>query len=353
VFFDRNRLPEARAAIEEAIRLDSTDADQFSLLAGIHFRQSRWKEALAAAEQGLEFDSEHAGCVNLRAMAMVKLGRRAEAGVTIDAALARHPENAITHANQGWTLLHKGEPKKALEHFKEALRLDPENEWARLGIVEALKARNIVYAMMLKYFLWMSRFSVRGQWGIILGAYFGNRLLGAVAANNPAIAPWVLPLRVIYIVFALMTWLASPFFNLLLRMNRFGRLVLSREETIASNWFGLTLFCALNSFAGCLFFGFDSPWLIAACVFGFLLLPVGSIYKCDSGWPRTTMAAISIGMAVVGLASVAAFTAANYQPRASARQITETAEGLFGFFLIGAVGSTWAANILRGQTVRK
>src|SRR6185436_9021657 len=111
------------------------------------------------------------------------------------------PENAFTHANQGWTYLNKGEPKKALEHFRESLRLDPANEWARHGIVEALKARNIIYAVMLKYFLWMARLSRGARWGIILGGYFGIQLLASMARSNPAIAPWILPLRILYITF--------------------------------------------------------------------------------------------------------------------------------------------------------
>ncbi len=116
VLYDRNHHQEARAAIAEAIRLDPEDADYYSLLAGIHFDEKRWPEALNAAEQGLQFDPEHTGCTNLRAMAMVKLGRKAEAGATIDAALAKNPDNALTHANQGWTLREQGEPRKALEH---------------------------------------------------------------------------------------------------------------------------------------------------------------------------------------------------------------------------------------------
>ena len=55
-------------------------------------------------------------------------------------ALGRNPENAHTNANQGWSLLHGGQPGKALEHFREALRLDPDLEFARAGMVEALKA---------------------------------------------------------------------------------------------------------------------------------------------------------------------------------------------------------------------
>ena len=153
VLDDRRRYPEARTAIEEAIRLDAADADYFALLSNIEFQEYRWQDSLSAAEQGLLFDAEHIGCTNLRAMALVKLGRKAEAGVTIDAALAKNPDNSITHANQGWTLLEKGDPKKALEHFREALRLDPENEWARRGTVEALKARNNAHAQILPFVL--------------------------------------------------------------------------------------------------------------------------------------------------------------------------------------------------------
>src|ERR1051325_5957971 len=186
---ERHRNEEALVAINEALRLDSSDADYFAMLSNIHVDEKRWREALEAAERGLKLDSENIACTNLRAIALVKLGRKAEAGATIDAALSKNPDNAITHANQGWTLLERGEPKRALEHFREALRLDPQNEWARHGIVEALKARNIVYAVMLKYFFWMSRLSSRAQWAIILGGYFGNRLLAGIAAANPELAP--------------------------------------------------------------------------------------------------------------------------------------------------------------------
>jgi len=353
VLLDRNRVDEALPAIQEAIRLDPEDADYYSMLASIHSSERRWRDALSAAEQGLQFDSEHVGCTNLRAIAMVKLGRKAEAGTTIDAALARNPDSAVTHANQGWTLLEKGEPKKALEHFRESLRLDPENEWARQGIVEALKARNVVYALMLKYFLWMSRFSTRSQWLIILGAYVGNRMLGVLASSSPALAPWVLPLRILYVAFALMTWLASPFFNLLLRMNRFGRLVLSRQQTIASTWFGFFLSAALIALAGSILFGFNSPWFMATIVFGFLLLPVAAVYKCQAGWPRRIMAGIAISTALLGLASIALLAAASFQPKSNARATMSMGFAFFSTFLIGAIVSTWVTNILRSQRFKR
>jgi len=144
VAYARDQYEDALQAVQEAIRLDPSVADYRALLAGIHLDQRRWREGLAAAEAGLEQDPEHIGCANLRAMALVKLGRRTEAGQAIDTALARNPDSAFTHANQGWTFLEANDPQKALEHFREALRLDPENEWARQGIVEALKARHFI-----------------------------------------------------------------------------------------------------------------------------------------------------------------------------------------------------------------
>jgi tetratricopeptide (TPR) repeat protein len=341
VYYERNRFPEALAGVNEAIRLDPENADQYALLADIHLHEYRWREALNAAEQGLQFDPENVACTNIRAIAMVKLGRKDEAGRTIDAALAKHPENSLTHANQGWTLLHQGRPKEAAEHFREALRLDPQNEWARQGIIEALKARHFIYAWMLKYFLWMSRFSRRGQWGIILGGYFGNRLLGMLAQSNPDLKPWILPLQILYVVFALMTWLAYPFFNLLLRLNKFGRLVLSREQTIAANCFGLCLLVALVGLGGCVVRGFDSAWILVALVFGLLLVPVSAVFKCAAGWPRNTMAAFTIVMVLFSLVLLAMF----FTEMASEKTAINTLQG----FILCSVGSTWLANVLGMQ----
>lgn len=304
IYLDRRRLDEAEKAVDQAIQLDPHHADYFSLLAAIRFEQRRWQDALDAAETGLAVDPEHVGCNNMRAMALVKLGRRTEAGATMARTLARDPEDALSHANQGWTLLEQGDPKKAMEHFREALRLEPNLDWARRGIVEALKARNIIYRVMLWYFLWMAKLSRGAQWGIVIGGYVGYRLLSEVAHDNPEIAPFILPLLILYFVFAILTWTAYPLFNLLLRMSRFGRLALSDEQITASNWFGGCLLCALAALALAFVPGFAIS-LLAALVFGFLVLPLSAIFTCARGWPRTAMALYTVGLAGVGLGGVA------------------------------------------------
>ena len=343
VLNDRHRFGDAEKAVKEAISLEPEDADFHALLAQVRLNQRNWKGALEAAETGLQMDAEHVTCTNLRAMALVNLGRKEEAGVTIDSALAKDPENSVTHANQGWALLHAGDHKKALDHFRESLRLDPENEWARQGIIEALKAQNIIYAAMLKYFLWMSRLSEKMQWVVILGAIFGMRILRATAEQNPAIKPFVFPIQILYLVFVFLTWTADPLFNLLLRLNKFGRMVLNRKEIIASNWVGGFVAGAV----GCVIMalcGFPDFWLGAA-VFGFSVLPLSAIFKCQAGWPATTM------MAYTGIVFAAGFMAfaLGLLPAADGPVSRETKSifaMLLSVFFIGVIAAPWIANLL-------
>lgn len=241
VQWKRNRLSDAQASIMEAIRLEPWDAHYFNVLAGIEANRYRWQEALAAAEQGLACDPDHVGCNNLRAMALVNLGRKGEAGQSIDATLAKNPEDAVTHANQGWTLLHQQQPREAMKHFREALRLEPNLEWARLGIVEAMKARFFLYRWLLGFFLWLSRFSPKVQLALMLGLVFGRGLLANLLQAVPVLEPIAVPLSIAYLLFVWMTWTASSLFNLVLRLDPFGRLVLNASERLESTLVGVCL----------------------------------------------------------------------------------------------------------------
>lgn len=346
----RNREDEAGLAIQEAIRLEPTDADYHGMLAGIEFDRRRWQDALNAAERGLQFDPEHTGCNNLRAMALVKLGRKSEAGATIERTLARNPDDAFSHANQGWTLLEQGRRKEAMNHFRESLRLDPSNDWARAGLVEALKAGNPLYAVMLKYFLWMQKLPDGARWGIIVGGYFANRLMGGAARSNPDLAPWLLPLRILYVVFVVFTWLAYPIFNLMLFLHPIGRHALDREQRAQATWVGLCLGLALGSLGLWFASGRNDDYIIPALVFGLLAIPTAAIFSCQHGWPRLAMLAITLGLAIAGLTAVAMFGVVHPPKNSPGASL---AAGSLGLFLLGTFISQWVANWLSQQKPRR
>src|SRR5439155_8849364 len=138
-------------------------------------------------------------------------------------------------------------PRPALDHFREALRLEPGLEWARAGIVEALQARNFVYRWLLAWFLWMSRLTPQVQWGLVIGAFLGQRFIRQLADNNRDLAPFLWPLLYAYFGFVLLTWLAPSFFNLLLRLDRFGRYALSRDQVRGANLLAACLAVVLGS----------------------------------------------------------------------------------------------------------
>lgn len=238
VMRSRNRMIEARHAINEALRLEPTDADYFAVLAGIEAAEQLWHACLKAAETGLAHDAEHAHCSNFRAIALTKLGRRDEAGQTIQEELRRNPENAFSHANEGWRQLHARQPVQAMEHFREALRLEPNFEWARQGIIEAMKARFFIYRWMLSFFLWIGRFPPKVQLALMIGIPVGQRVLQSVLDSVPALKPLSLPLIIGYLTFVWMTWCSSALFELVLMTSRFGRLALNRSEKIRASLVG-------------------------------------------------------------------------------------------------------------------
>jgi tetratricopeptide (TPR) repeat protein len=315
VLLGRKRYDEARNAILEAIRLEPHDADYFGILANLELLKSRWHEALAAANQGLAIDPEHNVCTNMRAQALIKLGDRATAAATMGEALARRPDDALTHANQGWAMLHAGDPHKALEHFRESLRLEPDMEWARQGTLEALKARNFFYRWMLAWFLWMSRLSSGARWGMFVGGIIGQQMVDRWADNSPTLAPFLNILLYSYFAFVLMTWISSPFFNLLLRCDKFGKHVLSLDEMRGANVLAVCLIATLATLVAWLITG-GRLLFFTMLMFALLSLPASAIYSCNAGWPRRTMAGITIALlcGVLILLSAGMFTPATRPP---------------------------------------
>jgi Flp pilus assembly protein TadD len=238
---EADREKDALAAANAALALDPEDASVFVLRSSVHLARRAWSEALADAEAAIGLEPEHVHALNLRSIALTQLGRNEEAHQSGNFALHRAPENGMAHATKGWACLHEGDTAGAQDHFRESLRLQPDLEYARQGMLEALKARNPVYRGLLAYFLWMGRQSTRIQWAFILFTLFGLRVIRGLAASNPGLGLILWPVVVLCYAFIYLSWTAGPMFNLLLRFNRFGRLVLSRDERRGSTVFGLSL----------------------------------------------------------------------------------------------------------------
>jgi hypothetical protein len=146
-----------------------------------------------------------------------------------------------------------------------------------------------------------------------------------------------------------MTWLADPLFNLMLRLNRFGRLALSRRQTWASNVLGLLLLAAVTS----AIFGLAGggyPCYLLAVVFGLLTVPASGCFRLAPGWPTTVMVAgtcvlAAIGFTVAGLWFVIEKMAPD---DLGVLPLLDMARTLANVFLFGFLGSQFGYSYLRG-----
>lgn len=346
VYSERNRDKEALAAINEALRLDPEDADYCALKSSLYAGRSQWKSMLRWADAGLERDPEHVGCQNLRSMALGKLGESHQRGESLEAALTAAPDDAFTHANQGWMLLEQGAVSEAMDSFSEALRLDPHNEWARDGILASMKAKNPIYRGMLAYFIWMSRFPPRVQGGIVIGGLVGYNVVLRLQEARPQLSPVLLPLILLYLAFVFLSWTAEPLFNLLLFFDRRGRRVLSRQERWAAAALGLVLLLALAALPVVSEASFEG-W-VPVIAFVSLAIPVSTAGECPRGWPTWAMVGIASTLAALALLNLAAsylWLSAGPEGPAPTR--------LYWWVFLGSVLSTWVGNFLKAAQVRR
>lgn len=223
-------LSGAEDSTRRAIELEPWHSGLFGNLAAIKLAQYDWTAALAAADEGLALDPEDTVCLNNRASALTKLGRHEEAARTLESGLENNPEDSHSHANRGWSLLNERKPDEAIGHFREALRLDPESAWAREGLLEALRSRNWFYRRMLQFFLWMSRFPPRVQFGLLIGLWVLMQVLNGVAKRNERLAPFMDAVLFAYIAFVAASWFSTHIMNAILMTSRDGRLLLNRER---------------------------------------------------------------------------------------------------------------------------
>ena len=268
------QLDEAEQYTSQAIELDPYDADYFALLANIKLVRKQFEVALENANNALEIDAENLLALNIRSTALNKLNRSDESFETIEGALREDPNNAYTHANYGWGLLEKGDHKKALFHFKEALANNPSFEYAQHGILEAMKAKNPLYRLFLKYTFWMGNLTAKYQWAVLLGFYFGFRGLKVLARNNEALRPFLIPLLVVLALVAFSTWIMTPLSNLFLRFNKYGQLLLDKKQKISSSFVALSL--SVFIVAGIMYALLSDERMLALAAFGLaMMLPFG------------------------------------------------------------------------------
>ena len=240
-----DRPKQALVHAAEAKALDPEDTGPWAVEAFALLQRKRAAEALTAAENGLRLDGEDEPCLLARSQALHALGRGDEADAEARRLLELDPESDAAHANQGWTELRAGRPDAAKRAFAEALRLSPGNEWARSGMIEAIKASNPLYRVLLRGLIWLGEQPPGRAWLLLIASVFVRRAAVSLGEGRPLLEAGANIL--VWGIFACFIALSilQPLGNLPLLVHPFGRHALQPPERRQALVLGLGLLAVI------------------------------------------------------------------------------------------------------------
>lgn len=284
------RFDDADASANEAIRIDPEDPDPWVLLTAADLGRGRWPDALSAADKALSLEPESESARGLRAVALA-MSKGADWQEAADQTLAVAPDSALAHAFSAQAYLARGGEREAAERFREALRLDPESEFAQAGLADAMKASHPLFRPLFRFFLWQERLSRGWKIALTVGPLLLVRALRPAADHNPL----VIGLIALWFLFVAVTWMSVPIANLALRLSPVGRAVLPADQKRSSTAFLVFVGAALLAVA--LSVAVSTGFVLTAFTAGLLAFAVGSAHSLGRRRKRIVYAgAIAAGV---------------------------------------------------------
>jgi tetratricopeptide (TPR) repeat protein len=280
-----DRFDDAEASAKEAIRCDPEDSDPWVLLTAAHVGRGRWDNALAAADRALSLEPESETARGLRAVALSLSESGADWQDAADQTLAVAPDSALAYAFSGQAYLARRGEREAAERFREALRLDPESEFAQAGLADAMKAEHPLFKPFFRFFLWQERLSRGWKIALTVGPILVVKALRPAADHNPL----VIGLIALWIAFVAVTWLSVPIANVALRFSAVGRAVLPTDQKRSSTAFLAFVGAALLTVV--LTLAVSPGFALTAFAAGLLAFSVGSAHSVGRRRRRIVYAA--------------------------------------------------------------
>lgn len=289
----------AESKVDLLKQMSALDEETFVLEARVKMGQRNYDKALQATEQALEYDANNIEALNLKIAIEGQLGKT-HPEESIKHALELNPENPYTIANHAYQLLRDNQVDAALERASEALQKDPNNPFAQQVMAEAMRSRFWLYRLFFKYGEFVSRLTEKGSWTFIIGIYIVYRIL----IRSSEKFPFLLPL--VYLLFGLfiLSWLIRPLSNLFLYFNKYGKLLLDKDDTKMALSVGAALSVSLISF--CLYFaGLNQDLFFnLALVAGLSAIPLSSYLSPTKKSNQQRLTYLTFGLIGMGLLSL-------------------------------------------------
>ncbi|MEZ0295882.1 MAG: tetratricopeptide repeat protein [Candidatus Methylacidiphilales bacterium] len=335
-----DRPKDATAAAMRGLALEPTSLFALNALTQTYLSQKRWALAEESARKALSLDADDSLAANFLALSLRMQNKWDENAEQIRGLLSRDPEDAFTHSNAGWAALSRGDSAAAETHFRESLRLDPDNDTAREGLLQSFKGRSWIYRRYLDYCFFMEKYSGTTQLLIVVGLLVGAKVLGAILTGP--YKPLGFAVLLAYTAFVLFSHVARVVGNVFLLMDRFARYVLRPEEKLEAMAVGTVL--ALGCMLGIT--GILAPSggqiFLAGILIGGSSIPLCQVFTNTARVGSVVFGCIAAYVVFVAVVCVLHGVFGAFGTSESTEEILVL---MGGTALLALVGSTWLTNV--------
>ena len=279
---------EALKIIDQAISLDPENGYFYARKALICYEDANYTEAVELAETAQKLDPDNEACTNILALVLTEAGDIEKSNKLVKAILENDPENIFSHVNYGFNYLVKGDVENAKKHFSEALRINPDYDFARRGMLEAMKQSSATYRAFT--------LSV----GEKLLEKAGSKLLIWIPAVVGLFAlSFITPIAFPFLFLVLAwTWYMPALSDIVLYFDTYGRNLMSEDKkqlTLINIWILIIAFLQLIIVAGI----FKYNTVISSAIISFSIVPLQRV--TIRSLPENQTAMFSYGLFYFGI----------------------------------------------------
>ena len=296
----------------------------------------RWVEAEQAAREALAIDADDSFAQNVLAIALRTQGKSEESQIAVDQLLQDDPEDEMAHLNAGYAALQTSDHRKAEGHFREALRLAPDFEPAREGLIYSFRARSGFYRLYLRYSFFMARFSEGSRWAMIIGLYLGVKFgRQALMQFSPILAGL---LGIAYLLFVFWVWLADGVGGFLILCDRSARHALKKSEKLEAITVGGGFFLGIAALLAAAALR-NGPLVVLGLALVAATIPASLFFTNPSPRGRLLFGSVMAATYVIGLSAAAAYAVR------SDGALTDTLMSLAVVTGFAVLVCTWLGNV--------
>jgi len=229
ILVNLKKYDKALKVAEEALALNPYSVMALNAQVRAHILMHQWVQAEERARQVLELNAQNVLAANLLAVALRQQGRQHESEAVTAGLLARAPNSASAHSNAGWSALQTGDHRLANQHFLEALRLDPNDDHARRGLLHSFNSRVWIYRLYFQAVAELSRHrkEMRIVFFLLIYVVYRFLIVGLRTEFGAEGAHWSLVLVAFYLV---LFGFGKSFGNFFLLLDPFARHALKGKE---------------------------------------------------------------------------------------------------------------------------